>query len=113
MSTASDESFLEDLTQEQLRKQLQQAENEGLSAAERDARLEQQSFILSLKLLFNHYDGILPEGEAMPLCLAHLTQINAAESQQILSGFIRRGWLDRDYALSEQGQWLLQDLDLP
>jgi len=108
----ADESFLEALTQEQLQKQLQAATDAGLSPAETEDRFQQQNFILSMKLLLNHYDGILPEGEAMPLCLAHLTEITETESQRILSEFMRRGWLDRDYALVEAGLSLLRDLDL-
>ena len=108
-----DERFLEALTQEQLQKQYQAAAEAGLSPAETEAKFQQQNFILSMKLLLNHYDGILPEGEAMPLCLAHLTDSSETESHQILAAFISRGWLDSEYALCEAGRLLLGDLDLP
>lgn len=112
MSTTADEHFLETIAQEQLHKHIQAAEARGLNQAELDAHFEQQNFILSLKLLLNHYDGILPDAEALPLCLAHLTLAPVAEAMQIVKGFIERGWLSQEAELTTSGRALLSDLDL-
>lgn len=112
MDAEVDENFIDEVAERYLQSQLAAAAAAGENNQALALRFLKDSFILSLKMVVQYYDGILPEGESLPLAISHLSQSSEAEAQELCQRFVSAGWLTSEFELSPTGRALLPDLEI-
>lgn len=97
------EDFLDEVVESYIQKQIAAGEAAGQSQRQIDQNFDAASFILCVRMLAKWGGDHLPEGAELLRALGELTGGNEAECRQLCSGFIRAGWMDAGYCLTERG----------
>jgi len=97
------EKLIQDFVEKYVHRFIAQSEMDGKSEEQIQQSMDLVSFILVVKMLRKEYGKNLPKGEKLVIDLAHIMEGTPDNVYPILHGFIRSGWMDHDYELTELG----------